>query len=188
MKVAPKPADKPGSVPRPEPGRRSSICDDGCPPPLAAYPGLGRDGPPRVEGNHEGRPHVAPAWPCSRWGLPGRPRRRGRRWSLTPPFHHHPRTSPVCGEGWGAVCFSVALFRRVTPPGNYPAPCPVEPGLSSPHLGRDRLADLGANLYDNTVRAAVKDLHRRLLDAQSAGAIPPPPGLLPPQRPCPGWD
>ncbi len=31
-----------------------------------------------------------------------------------------------------ATYFSVALFRRVTPPGCYPAPCPVEPGLSSP--------------------------------------------------------
>ena len=32
-------------------------------------------------------------------------------------------------------------------PGCYPAPCPVEPGLSSPRAcaGRDRLADLGAN-------------------------------------------
>ncbi len=31
-----------------------------------------------------------------------------------------------------AVCFSVALFRQVTPTWDYPAPCPVEPGLSSP--------------------------------------------------------
>jgi len=29
------------------------------------------------------------AWPCSWWGLPGRPCHHGRRWSLTPPFHHH---------------------------------------------------------------------------------------------------
>ena len=32
----------------PRSGQRSSIWDDGCPPPLAAYPGLGRDGPPRA--------------------------------------------------------------------------------------------------------------------------------------------
>jgi hypothetical protein len=29
----------------------------------------------------------ASAWPCSRWGLPGRWHRCQRRWSLTPPFH-----------------------------------------------------------------------------------------------------
>ncbi len=28
-----------------------------------------------------------PAWPCSRWGLPGRACHQARRWSLTPPFH-----------------------------------------------------------------------------------------------------
>jgi len=45
---------------------------------------------------------------------------------------HHLFT--ITGAAWAApaVCFSVALFRRVTPPGCYPAPCPVEPGLSSP--------------------------------------------------------
>jgi hypothetical protein len=30
---------------------------------------------------------VVPAWPCSRWGLPGRGCCQSRRWSLTPPFH-----------------------------------------------------------------------------------------------------
>ena len=69
---------------------------------------------------------LAPAWPCSRWGLPGRPGHPRRRWSLTPPFHHH-RSDRVAP----AVCFC-GPFRRVTPPGCYPAPCPVEPGLSSP--------------------------------------------------------
>jgi len=29
---------------------------------------------------------------------------------------------------------SVALVRGVAPPGRYPAPCPVEPGLSSRHV------------------------------------------------------
>ena len=32
---------------------------------------------------------VAPAWPCSQWGLPGRAHCWTRRWSLTPPFHPH---------------------------------------------------------------------------------------------------
>jgi hypothetical protein len=31
---------------------------------------------------------LIPAWPCSRRGLPGRLHYCGRRWSLTPPFHH----------------------------------------------------------------------------------------------------
>ncbi len=34
---------------------------------------------------------IAPAWPCSRWGLPGRRHCCRRRWSLTPPFHPDPR-------------------------------------------------------------------------------------------------
>jgi len=44
---------------------------------------------------------------------------------------HHLFT--ITGPTWQpAVCFSVALFRRVTPPGRYPASCHMEPGLSSP--------------------------------------------------------
>jgi len=45
---------------------------------------------------------------------------------------HHLFT--ITGANAPAVCFSVALFRRVAPPGCYPAPCPVEPGLSSPRF------------------------------------------------------
>ena len=30
-----------------------------------------------------------PAWPCSRRGLPGHAHYCARRWSFTPPFHHH---------------------------------------------------------------------------------------------------
>jgi len=65
---------------------------------------------------------------------------------------HHLFTITLCLVWQRAVCFSVALFRRVTPPGCYPAPCPAEPGLSSllPRSQpggseRDRLADLDAN-------------------------------------------
>jgi len=55
---------------------------------------------------------VCPAdWSPSRW------------WALTPPFH-------PCLALLEAVCFC-GTFRRVTPPGCYPAPCPVELGLSS---------------------------------------------------------
>ncbi len=65
--------------------------------------------------------------------------------------------SPARSPG-PAVCFSVALFRRVTPPGRYPAPCPVEPGLSSPRVaGRDRLADLGTVVIITRPHCAVKE-------------------------------
>src|SRR5207247_9454943 len=42
--------------------------------------------------------------------------------------------------------FSVALVRGVSPPGRYPAPCPVEPGLSSRRVAAtgDRPAFSGA--------------------------------------------
>jgi hypothetical protein len=45
---------------------------------------------------------IVPAWPCSWRGLPGRPHYGGRRWSLTPPFHHH-RPRPLGARP--AVCF-----------------------------------------------------------------------------------
>jgi len=49
------------------------------------------------------------------------------RWSLTPPFHpyRHSRRFLFCCTGL-----------RVAPTGRYPAPCPVEPGLSSPKRAR----------------------------------------------------
>jgi hypothetical protein len=43
----------------------------------------------------------APAWPCSRRGLPGHLHYGKRRWSLTPPFHHHHFTQ----KDGRAVCF-----------------------------------------------------------------------------------
>jgi hypothetical protein len=41
---------------------------------------------------------LAPVWPCSWWGLPGRDCRQSRRWSLEPPFHPYRSDAP-------AVCF-----------------------------------------------------------------------------------
>ena len=43
-----------------------------------------------------------------------------------------------CDLGEGGRCVSVPLFRRVAPPGRYPAPCPVELGLSSTAFRRPR--------------------------------------------------
>jgi hypothetical protein len=66
----------------------------------------------------------APAWPCSRRGLPGRPHCCGRRWSLTPPFHPYrrwrsqPASSKVTRHlisPLPAVVFCGPI-RQVTPP------------------------------------------------------------------------
>jgi len=77
-----------------------------------------------------GQPWRPPIWPCSGRGLPSLPRRRGNWWALAPPFHPCLR---LCAAS--AVCF-LWHFPGIAPPGGYPASCPVEPGLSSPPLGR----------------------------------------------------
>ena len=84
----------PGALPG-----RSSLC--------AAYPELER---------REQR--LVPAWPCSRWGLPGRLHCCRRRWSLTPPFHHDRLATAVCFCG---------PIRQVTSPRGFPGavPCGV---------------------------------------------------------------
>ena len=66
-----------------------------------------------------------PIWPCSARGLAGL--------RLTPePVGSYPTISPL-PPVTRAVCFC-ATFRRVTPPGRYPARRPVELGPSSrPH-------------------------------------------------------
>ncbi len=48
------------------------------------------------------------------------------RWALTPPFHHC-----LCLHRSHRLCFFCGTVCRITPPGRYPAPCPVELGLSS---------------------------------------------------------
>ena len=107
-----------------------------------------------LPGSRTGRP--LRIWPCTRWGIPGRPCHQGRRWSLTPPFRPYPSlvrglpgfSTPVslepesgCGQtpkkadpslrsAFWRFAFCCA-FLRVTATGGYPAPCPVVPGLSS---------------------------------------------------------
>ena len=96
-------------------GRRPSIWESCCQDPLAAYPGPYGGQPTSLLG-------LAPGGVCRavivaddaggllhhRFTLAGR-RLRRRLWR-------------------SALC---CTFRRVTPPGSYPAPCPVESGLSS---------------------------------------------------------
>ena len=60
---------------------------------------------------------------CSGWGLHGQPVTRL-------PVSSYLTISPL-PRLLGAVCFC-CTFRRVTPPGCYPASCPEELGLSSP--------------------------------------------------------
>ena len=64
---------------------------------------------------------IAPAWPCSAWGIPG------SRIAADPGglLHHLFTCTPE-----GVVCFC-GPAPRVTPPGCYPACCPMECGLSS---------------------------------------------------------
>jgi hypothetical protein len=85
---------------------------------------------------------LAPGGVCSASQSPG------CWWALTPPFHPYPRRKASPTYQWSrqgkpslhlallgrgrAVCFC-GTFRRVTPPGRYPAPCSVELGLSSLH-------------------------------------------------------
>ncbi len=69
-----------------------------------------------------------PIWSCSRWGLLSRPVTRLL-------VSSYPTISPLPASRFSsgplAVCFC-GTFRRVAPPGCYPASCPVEFRLSSP--------------------------------------------------------
>ena len=68
-----------------------------------------------------------PIWPCSGRGLASR--------CVSTPLVRSYRTISPLPTLRRAVCFC-ATFRRVAPPGCYPAPCPVELGLSSIALRR----------------------------------------------------
>ena len=86
-------------------GRRSSISACRCRQALAAYP-QASGGPPSIA--CAARRNRRAFWPCSGWGLPSRPGRPGRWWSLTPPFHPYPGPVDLMGRGG---LFSVALSR-----------------------------------------------------------------------------
>ncbi len=69
-----------------------------------------------------------PIWSCSEWGLPSPRLLPAVRCALTAPFHPYPTEA-------GRYTFC-CTFRRLAPPRCYLAPCPVEPGLSSPRHPR----------------------------------------------------
>jgi hypothetical protein len=103
------------------------------------------DKPGSVVGNHSSGPavtgglkqptrkrrgprHCFPIWSCSRWGLPSHSVLPRVRCALTAPFHPY-RSRPFSPDRRYIFC---CTFRRLAPPRRYLAPCPVEPGLSSP--------------------------------------------------------
>ena len=131
---APKPADKPGSVSQVHDRYRSWIratviyLDRRLPAVSSGLPGTrarrATSRPPKRARPCLALLPVGVAWP---------------RMSPRAPVVSYTTFSPSPWRHWlcaartsTAVCFSVALFRQVTLPGYYPAPRPVEPGLSSP--------------------------------------------------------
>jgi len=80
-----------------------------------------------LPGFSTGRTLWTPIWPCSGWSLPCRELLPDARCALTAPFH--PYLIPLARAIGGLL--SVALVVGY-PPRRYLAPCPMEPGLSSP--------------------------------------------------------
>jgi hypothetical protein len=72
---------------------------------------------------------------------------------LVPRGDGRPQGSPL-PEG---LCVFCGTFRRVTPPGCYPAPCPVESGLSSPRSGRR--ATVQPAPHESTIRFATREVN-----------------------------
>ncbi len=81
-----------------------------------------------------------PIWSCSEWGLPSPRLLPAARCALTAPFHPYPEKGvrPLFTQKGSDPFFRrytfCCTFRRLAPPRRYLAPCPVEPGLSSPQL------------------------------------------------------
>ena len=75
--------------------------------------------------------HGPPIWPCSRWGLAAvvLPRTAGRSYRPISPL---PTATEVATGGMFLCHFPSPTHVSAPTPGSYPAPCPVEPGLSSP--------------------------------------------------------
>ena len=72
-----------------------------------------------------------PIWSCSVWGFACHACCQTRGALLPHLFTLTLRLARLRALAQGGI-FSVPLVRRVAPPGNYPAHCPVEFGLSSP--------------------------------------------------------
>ena len=107
--------------------------------------------PGSVKNSHSSRPDVTiwleqptriprgprvwiPIWSCSRWGFPCHVMLPCVRCALTAPFHPYLLPKQI----WRYIF--CGTFRRLAPPRRYLAPCPLEPGLSSPGRIRRRLS------------------------------------------------
>ncbi|ROR94791.1 hypothetical protein EDC56_3934 [Sinobacterium caligoides] len=75
-----------------------------------------------------------PIWSCSGWSLPCHKLLPVVRCALTAPFHPYRSTN---GLRRSTLC---CTGRGLTPPRCYLAPCPIEPGLSSPKSTSDLAA------------------------------------------------
>jgi len=64
----------------------------------------------------------------------------------------HPFTLTCLRQGFGRRTSLCGTFPGVTPAGRYPAPCPVEPGLSSPFNGSGHLFCFGQTLKASLFR------------------------------------
>jgi len=140
---------------------RPSIWDCSCLQPQAANPGLYGVGPTPVPKDSP------PIWPCSGRGLASRcvstPADACRDTQLVRSY----RTISPLVAWWRPVCFC-ATFRRVTPPGCYPAPCPVELGLfSAAHPEAD---DRGRSAHSSSIVAHAHDIGRVLCGTCMGGS------------------
>jgi hypothetical protein len=100
-----------------ESGRRPFIWDARYRAPRATDPG--GDAEARFSSLSRKREEAAPIWSCSRWGLPCRPRCRGRGALLPHPFTLARRMRQRRVGGRFAFC---GTFPGVAPAGRYPAP------------------------------------------------------------------
>jgi len=124
-------ACKPGSV-RPLPGGMAIPLGRPLPDASRDQPGRRRGNPLAVaNGPKPAGPPAAPIRSCSRWGLPCRPRCRGRG-ALLP--HRFTLAGGALRPDAGGL-FSVALSLGLPPPGVTRHRVPVEPGLSSRRAG-----------------------------------------------------
>src|SRR6185503_1830651 len=107
---------------------------------------------------------------CSRRGLPSRPRHRDRWCALTAPFHPCPQRRHLRDAArWrSALC---CTFRGLTPPGSYPAPCPVEFGLSSRVGLGPAEAETLARLPRSPGGLGIQNLVERLVDDSIRSSI-----------------
>ena len=87
-----------------------------------------------------------PAWPCSRWGLPGQRHCCHCRWSLTPPFHPHLTENPQLGNI--PLCCTCRRFTRPAVSrhralwsADFPQPRTSEAAITRPTWQRDRIIE-----------------------------------------------